>query len=425
MAAAPEDDVDKLSASQQRGRGRGPGRGRSRPWPRLDPGAKKRYGRLVAPWSTLASLCAVLGACHGPASDSSGFSTAPVITTSSVASTGDAAAESAGSAGGSSSTSTGANSSGESSSGGTTQIFDLGTMPDVGGPPVGCKGKIDLLFVISRASNMRYRQEQLIDAFPKFIDTITAKFADFDYHIMVVDGDSTWGSSLCDNACPSLACKNGEACCDYSEPKGEPCCASAPDYPCEHVDEKTACDDAFGAGTVFPAGTFASNKLCPIDVQRRYMIKGEPNLKDTFACVAKVGVSGHGRLGQALTAAMQKGINDPGGCNPGFLRKDALLMVTLISTNGDSGGGGLDSTGTPEEWAQAVLDAKQGVAESIVLFNIGYYETECDPMNGLCTLAKMFPYHHFGDVLATDYGPAFAEAASLVETACAGFVAPG
>ena len=385
-----------------------------------------RYGRLVAPRSTLLSLLAVFVACHGPATDSSGFSTAPVITTSSVASTGDASADSAAAGGESTSTSTAASSSGESSSGGTTQIFDLGTMPDVGGPPVGCKGKIDLLFVISRHSNMRYRQEQLIDAFPKFIDTIKAKFADFDYHIMVVDGDSTWGSSICDDVCPTLACKIEEPCCGLTstEPKGEPCCASAPDYPCEHVDEKTACDDAFGAGTVFPAGLFSSNKLCPIDVKRRYMVKGEPNLENTFACVAKVGVSGYGRLGEALTAAMQKGINDPGGCNPGFLRKDALLMVTLISNIYDMGGGGLDSKGTPEEWAQAVLNAKQGVAESIVVLNIGG-KPECDTEDGLCKLAKMFPYHHLGYVETGDYGSAFDEAASLVETACAGFVVPG
>ena len=382
---------------------------------------------MVAPRSTLASLFAVLGACHGPASDSSGFSTAPVIATSSVASTGGAAGESAGPGDESSSTSTAASSLGASSSGGTTQIFDLGTMPDVGGPPVGCKGKIDLIFVISRDSNMRYRQEQLIDAFPKFIDSIKAKFADFDYHLMVVDGDSTWGSSVCDDACPTLACKVGEPCCEWSDPKdaGQPCCEGAPDYPCEHLDEKTVCDDAFGAGTVFPAGAYSSNKLCPISVQRRYMVTGEPNLEDTFACVARVGVAGHGRLGQALTAAVQKGINDPGGCNPGFLRKDALLMVTLISTGGDQGGGGLNSKGTPEEWGQAVMDAKQGVAESIVVLNIGFNDPECDPMDGLCTLTKMFPYHHLGYVLATDYGPAFDEAASIVETACAGFVAPG
>jgi hypothetical protein len=36
----------------------------------------------------------------------------------------------------------------------------------------------------------------------------------------------------------------------------------------------------------------------------------------------------------------------------------------------------------------------------------------------------MFPYHHLEDSLAADYGPAFAEAASLVETACAGFTPP-
>ncbi len=386
-----------------------------------------RYGRLVVPRSTLLSLLAVFGACHGPATDQPGFSTAPVINTSPIASTGGAAGESAGSAGESSSTSTGASSSGESSSGGTTQIFDLGTMPDVGGPPVGCKGKIDLLFVISRHSNMRYRQEQLIDAFPKFIDTIKAKFDDFDYHIMVVDGDSTWGSSICDDVCPTLACKIEEPCCGLTdtEPKGEPCCAAAPDYPCEHIDEKTACDDAFGAGTVFPAGTYSSNKLCSIDVKRRYMVKGEPNLKDTFACVARVGVDGGARLGQALTAAMQKGINDPGGCNPGFLRKDALLMVTLIALGGDEGGGGLDSKGTPEEWAQAVLDAKQGVAESVVVLNIGWNDPVCNKQDGLCKMAKMFPYHHLVYSGIDDYGPAFDEAASLVETACAGFVAPG
>ena len=58
-------------------------------------------------------------------------------------------------------------------------------------------------------------------------------------------------------------------------------------------------------------------------------------------------------------------------------RKDALLMVTLISNSVDEGGGGLSSKGTPDEWAQAVLDAKQGVAESIVVLNIGVNEPEC------------------------------------------------
>ena len=65
------------------------------------------------------------------------------------------------------------------------------------------------------------------------------------------------------------------------------------------------------------------------------------------------------------------------------------------------------------------------VAESIVLLNIGWNEPECDAQDGLCKLAKMFPYHYLGYVETDDYGPAFDEAASLVETACAGFVVPG
>ena len=79
-----------------------------------------------------------------------------------------------------------------------------------------------------------------------------------------------------------------------------------------------------GAGEVFPAGVSGeANKPCPIDGGRRYLVKGQSNLEETFACIATVGASGYGWLGQALTAAMQTNINDPGGCNNGFLRKDA------------------------------------------------------------------------------------------------------
>jgi hypothetical protein len=168
-----------------------------------------------------------------------------------------------------------------------------------------------------------------------------------------------------------------------------------------------------------------ANKPCPIDGDLRYLVKGQSNLKETFACIATVGSSGWDSLGQALTAAMQSNINDPGGCNKGFLRKDALLMVTFIATNPDQ----KQSEGTPAQWAQAVIDAKRGDDKSVVMFNIGGcdcgpHDGECHPADRLCLLTTMFPYHHSEDVLAPDYGPAFVEAASLVETACAGFVPP-
>jgi hypothetical protein len=89
---------------------------------------------------------------------------------------------------------------------------DLGDMPDFGDPgPVGCKGKIDFLFVISRSQNMYLRQAQLAMAVPQFITAIEEKFEDFDYHVMVVDGDgppplAEWGDQICNDVCPNLAC---------------------------------------------------------------------------------------------------------------------------------------------------------------------------------------------------------------------------
>jgi hypothetical protein len=199
--------------------------------------------------------------------------------------------------------------------------------------------------VISRQANMQYRQAQLAAAFPQFIDTIQSKFADFDYHIMVVDGDGEvgqrrgWGSLSC-NRLPKPRLQGRRALLRLVPPgRDRASRAAAPDYPCQDLDLVTACDWAWGAGRCSPRGHGEANKPCPIDGGRRYLVKGQSNLEETFACIATVGASGwDGLLGQALTAAMQSNINDPGGCNNGFLRKDALLMVTFIATNPDEPG---------------------------------------------------------------------------------------
>ncbi len=365
----------------------------------------------------------ILGACQAPTSDSSAFTTTPGVTT-----VPDGSSSNSSSSSSSSGTSTTDHSgSGAGSADTTTEpARDLGGVPDFGDDtPAGCKGKIDFLFVISRLQTMESRQAQLALAVPQFIDAIEAKFADFDYHIMVVDGDGEdndndygWGYTKCTEVCPNLACKIGDDCCEGGDidDVGKPCC-SDPNYPCEDLGLVTACDWAWGAGTVFPAGEFTANKPCPIDGGRRYLVRGQTDLDETFACIANVGISGWKSLGQALTAAVQKPINAPGGCNAGFLREDALLMVTTITTNADT-----DSEGTPAEWAQAVIDAKGGDEESVVVFNIG--GTECSLADRVCQMAKMFTYHHHVHVEEPDYGPGFVEAAGLVETACAGFVPP-
>ena len=392
-------------------------------WPTaaVDHRAKMRYGGVVEIWHTLALL--LVAACQASTTNQTGFSSTPEIMTA-PASTGE---------GSTSSSSTGTSTSEASGSGSTPAETsaepprDLGVMPDFGdGAPIGCNGKIDFLFMISRQANMKYRQEQVALAFPQFIAAIQSKFADFDYHIMVVTGDDGWGADTCTQMCPTPACKVGEPCCPLSPQNGDfgkPCCW-LPQYPCQDLDLVTQCDRTWGAGEVFPAGTATTNKPCPIDGDRRYLVKGQSDLEGTFECIAKVGASGNMMLGQALTAAVQSPINDKGGCNDGFLRGDALLMVTFISTSGESEDF-MPSEGTPAEWAQAVTDAKHGDDKSVVMLNIGFVDcVDDDPNDRLCVVTKLFPFHHLESILVADYGPAFDQAASLVETACAGFTPP-
>ena len=367
-----------------------------------------------------------LVACQPSSPHLTGFGSGPGMTVAMTGTTSEGVGEAS-----STGRSTGEGGGLESDAGPSTEpARDLGAMPDFGDEaPVGCQGKIDFLFMISRAPVMMHRQEQLALAFPQFIETIESKFSDFDYHIMVVTGDEEWGHSACTAACATPGCKLGDPCCMLNPQngiEGEPCCA-APDYPCEELDTVGKCDLTWGAGEVFPAGVNGeANKRCPIDGDLRYLVKGQSDLEGTFECIAKVGASGWDALGQGLTAAVRDPINQPGGCNRGFLRKDALLMVTFISSHPDEKG---DSEGTPAQWAQAVLDAKYGDARSAVMLNIGGCDCPddqegCSPNDRLCSLVTMFPYHYQEDVLVADYGPAFVKAASLVETACAGFTPP-
>ncbi len=369
-------------------------------------------------------LALFLAACQPATPTATGFGSAPGVTTA-AASTG------MGSTGSSDSGTTGEeSSSGHGDADPAEPARDLGGMPDFGdGTPVGCQGKIDFLFAISRHSNMQYLQAQLAAAFPQFIDTIESKFADFDYHIMVVTGDDGWGNDACTEVCPDLECKIGEPCCPLQAQNGDvgmPCCP-APDYPCQQLDLVTACDRRMGAGEVFPAGIDGEpNKPCPIDGSRRYLVKGQSDLEQTFACIASVGGSGWYALGEAMVAALQDGDptkNKLGSCNPGFLRDDALLMVTLMSSGFD---GEFGSAGTPIEWAEAVIDAKHGDDRSVVMLNFGGNpDADCEKNDRLCQVTKLFPFHHLEFLLVADYGPAFLAATSLVETACAGFVPAG
>jgi hypothetical protein len=119
------------------------------------------------------------------------------------------------------------------------------------------------------------------------------------------------------------------------------------------------------------------------------LTKEQPNLAETFACVAKLGISGTGLMGEALTMAMKPEINAPGGCNAGFLRDDALLMVTFI------GGYDYNSKWDPGTWSANVLKAKKGDAGAVVMLSI--LDPTCPAPDRICQLVKKYPYHLVAD----------------------------
>jgi hypothetical protein len=231
---------------------------------------------------TLAAL--VLAACGDPSPP--GFSTGPGVT-SAPASTGASSTS-----GSTSTTGTADDSAGPGSAEGmsTGVLRDVGTDDDFGpAQPEGCKGKVDLLFLISSFGTMKTEQTQLLASFPGFVATIQEKLADFDVHIMVANPTGEWAGWPCEKGCnddPQACAEDGYQCNVY--PK-----------------LITTCDYTLGAGLTFNAGGYAANRQCELFGGNRYIISGEPDMNDALECIAKVGVSGGiPPMGDALIAAL-------------------------------------------------------------------------------------------------------------------------
>jgi hypothetical protein len=116
------------------------------------------------------------------------------------------------------------------------------------------------------------------------------------------------------------------------------------------------------------------------------LTKEQPNLAETFSCVAKLG---HERLrphGSSADAAMKPEMNAPGGCNAGFLRDDALLMVTFYRRLR------LRLEGQPGSVGDRVLAAKGGDPGAVVMLSI--LDPDCPAPDRICELVKKFPVPH-------------------------------
>ena len=380
----------------------------------VNTGADSRRGRGYPCGVKCAPILAalVLVACGDTAAP--GFSSGPAITSVSATTNGS-------STGGDTSSTGPADDSAGSSAGASTSAgtLDVGTVMDFGPvQPPGCKGKVDLLFLIARTGTMETEQAQLLASFPGFVDTIEEKLEGFDVHIMAANPDGTW---------PGEVCEHAEWGCKEHAPN---CGPLAMDYVCnEYAQLFTPCDKELGAGLIFNAGNGAANRQCELYEGNRYIISGEPDMDDALECIAKVGWSGYSPpMGEALVAALSYNLNKPDGCNAGFLREDALLVVTIISDGADE-----DSFTWPYQWYDKILAAKKDPSAVVMLGVVPQPHVDGEPYVPGCTydepgtdkirdLIDMFPYKAYGDTCAPSYAPFFDEAAGMIGEACGSFI---
>ena len=269
---------------------------------------------------------------------------------------------------------------------------DAPTAPDAGAAPPGCN-KIDFLFVIDNSLSMLQEQSNLTASFPGFMQVVGGSVQARDHHILVVDTDG-WD--------------------------GEGTQADA-----------AQCDDTLGAGKRSGAG----NDDCGIQGSQRFIVQGQPNLAETFSCLAQVGTFGD--FGEQPMDAMLRAISAPengaGGCNTGFLRDDAILVVVLVTDEDDT-----RSAGQAEAWRQALLNAKQGDERAVVVLGfVGDDNVEGGLPGGPCPLlsvsfgapelqrfVSLMPLGSLASVCAENYTPFFEQAVSSIQSACDGFSAP-
>jgi hypothetical protein len=293
--------------------------------------------------------------------------------------------------------------------------------------------KIDLLYVVDNSQSMREEQDNLIRSFPAFIDVVQGVLGNSDYQIMVVDTDAAGlpsfnsladlleGRATCDPA-PSCC---GDVCVLASIPYVEAFVSSCNGTLCADLPlfdpGADPCEGVLGAGRRLRV----TGEPCGIGDDRRYMRADQPDLSGAFSCAAQVGTAGNGNeqpMG-ALLAALSAYHNDVGGCNSGFLREDALLVVTFITDEED-----VASPGDPDQWRQAVLDAKGGDEASVVILGLVGDENlagaSCASADGsprLQEFVQSFRFGSLGSVCSEDYTPFFEAAVTGIETSCREF----
>jgi hypothetical protein len=276
-------------------------------------------------------------------------------------------------------------------------IFDVGLADTPGN--AGCR-KADFLFVIDNSGSMAGHQQQLLDSFPGFIEAILGSLDELDsVHVGVITSDAyAWNAPGCQE---------------------------------------------LGALVTQTGGPDSSQATCTPFVGGKRFFTEQDSLAAAFNCVARVGTGGSG-FELPLTAtvqALQPPLAGEGGCNEGFLRHDAVLVVVIVSDDPPF-------PGTPDDawplidttWMHdALVAAKGGDETSIVMIGIlAWGDTSCVCWwccPGFGCMARndnaIELVESFGEqgvlasVCSDDYASALAQTIETIDATCAGFVPPG
>jgi hypothetical protein len=262
-------------------------------------------------------------------------------------------------------------------------------------PPLASRGctKVDFLFVIDNSLSMVFAQRELDRSFPGFMRVVEQDVAASDFHIMVVDTDSWDGGGGSGGA--------------------------------------DGCREVLGAGR----RSDAAGNDCGVAGSSRYIASPAPELTETFSCMADVGAFGdpNEQPIDAVLQALSPAQNSPGGCNYGFLRDDAILVVTIITNQDDDA-----SSGNPESWRANLLELKAGDPSALVVLGfVGDSNVDGGLDGGPCrslldlgtsgapklqSFVRSLERGALGSVCADDYSPVFARAVSDIANACDQFV---
>lgn len=259
-------------------------------------------------------------------------------------------------------------------------------------PEKGCKN-VDFLFVIDNSDSMDDEQANLVRSFPGFIQVVQQQLAARDFHIMVV---GTGGDRE-----------------DEEEPTLDP----------------LECDEVQGAGR----RRSEEGDDCGVAGGLPFMTSAQPDLEATFSCVASVGTDGSAieEPMDAVRAATGPELNAAGRCNAGFLRDDAILVVTVITDEEDE-----RSQGEPDEWRSWLLSRKYDNPGALVVLGlVGDNNVDGGLLGGPCSAldADGAPRLQgfvdglsgvLGSVCAPDYAPFFETAVRSIDNACDEFVPP-